>query len=98
LQTGDDVCIADNMLGIFKNNGIEYTKRDIVKEVFIHFIILNKQVERKFLDAQQKREYMKISASQEENIEEIKNNEIRYKIFILKNLNILIKNYCKKVY
>ena len=36
-QTGDDACVADNMLGIFKDNGVEFTKRDIVKDVFESF-------------------------------------------------------------
>lgn len=36
-QTGDDACVADNMLGIFKDNGVEFTKRDIVKDVFYSF-------------------------------------------------------------
>jgi len=36
-QTGDDACIADNMLGVFKDNGVEFTKRDIVKDVFYSF-------------------------------------------------------------
>ena len=36
-QTGDDACVADNMLGIFKDNGVAFTKRDIVKDVFESF-------------------------------------------------------------
>ena len=36
-QTGDDACVADNMLGIFKDYGVEFTKRDIVKDVFESF-------------------------------------------------------------
>jgi hypothetical protein len=36
-QTGDDACIADNMLGVFKDNGVEYTKHDIVEDVFDSF-------------------------------------------------------------
>jgi hypothetical protein len=36
-QTGDDACVADNMLGIFKDNGVKFTKRDIVKDVFESF-------------------------------------------------------------
>ena len=36
-QTGDDACVANNMLGIFKDNGVEFTKRDIVKDVFYSF-------------------------------------------------------------
>jgi len=36
-QTGDDACVADNMLGVFKDNGVEFTKRDIVKDVFYSF-------------------------------------------------------------
>ena len=33
-QTGDDACIAEYMLGVLKNNGVEYTKHDIVQDVF----------------------------------------------------------------
>jgi hypothetical protein len=36
-QTGDDACIAEYMLGVLKNNGVEYTKHDIVKDVFDSF-------------------------------------------------------------
>jgi len=36
-QTGDDACVADNMLGVFKDNGVEYTKHDIVEDVFDSF-------------------------------------------------------------
>jgi len=36
-QTGDDACIADNMLGVFKDNGVEYMKHDIVEDVFDSF-------------------------------------------------------------
>lgn len=36
-QTGDDACIADYMLGVFKDNGVEFTKHDIVKDVFESF-------------------------------------------------------------
>jgi hypothetical protein len=36
-QTGDDACVADYMLGVFKNNGVEYTKHDIVEDVFDSF-------------------------------------------------------------
>lgn len=68
----------------------------LLKMFFIHFTILKKQAEGKNLDAQQKREWIKRSAAQEENIEELKNNEIKLKIFIFKNLNILIKNYRNK--
>ena len=33
-QTGDDACVAAYMLGVLKNNGVEYTKHDIVEDVF----------------------------------------------------------------
>jgi hypothetical protein len=36
-QTSDDASDADYMLGVFKNNGVEYTKHDIVKDVFYTF-------------------------------------------------------------
>ena len=36
-QTGDDACVAEYMLGVLKNNGVEYTKHDIVKDVFDSF-------------------------------------------------------------
>ncbi len=36
-QTGDDACVADNMLGVFKDNGVEYTKHDIVEDVLDSF-------------------------------------------------------------
>ncbi len=36
-QTGLDACIACYMLGVFKNNGVEYTKHDIVRDVFDSF-------------------------------------------------------------
>lgn len=36
-QIGDDGCLADYMLGVFKNNGVEYTKHDIVQDVFDSF-------------------------------------------------------------
>lgn len=36
-QTGDDGCVAEYMLGVFKNNGVEYTKHDIVQDVFDSF-------------------------------------------------------------
>jgi len=36
-QTGDDACVAEYMLGVFKNNGVEYTKHDIVQDVFNSF-------------------------------------------------------------
>ena len=36
-QTGHDGCLADYMLGVFKNNGVEYTKHDIVQDVFDSF-------------------------------------------------------------
>ena len=36
-QTGDDACVAEYMLGVLKNNGLEYTKHDIVKDVFDSF-------------------------------------------------------------
>ena len=36
-QTGHDACVADYMLGVLKNNGIEYTKHDIVQDVFNSF-------------------------------------------------------------
>ena len=36
-QTGDDACVADYMLGVLKNNGVEYTKHDIVQDVFNSF-------------------------------------------------------------
>lgn len=36
-QTDDDACIADYMLGVFKDNGVEFTKHDIVKDVFESF-------------------------------------------------------------
>ena len=36
-QTGDDACIADYMLGVIKDNGVEFTKHDIVKDVFESF-------------------------------------------------------------
>lgn len=36
-QTGEDACVADYMLGVFKNNGVEYTKHDIVEDVFYSF-------------------------------------------------------------
>ncbi len=36
-QTGDDACVADYMLGVLKNNGVEYTKHDIVEDVFDSF-------------------------------------------------------------
>ena len=36
-QTGDDACVADYMLGVLKNNGVEYTKHDIVEDVFNSF-------------------------------------------------------------
>jgi len=36
-QTGDDACVAAYMLGVFKNNGVEYTKHDIVQDVFNSF-------------------------------------------------------------
>ena len=36
-QTSDDASNADYMLGVLKNNGVEYTKHDIVKDVFDSF-------------------------------------------------------------
>ena len=36
-QTSDDASNADYMLGVFKNNGVEYTKHDIVEDVFDSF-------------------------------------------------------------
>jgi hypothetical protein len=36
-QTGDDACVAEYMLGVLKNNGVEYTKHDIVEDVFDSF-------------------------------------------------------------
>ena len=36
-QTGDDACVAAYMLGVLKNNGVEYTKHDIVEDVFDSF-------------------------------------------------------------
>jgi hypothetical protein len=36
-QTGDDACVAAYMLGVIKNNGVEYTKHDIVEDVFDSF-------------------------------------------------------------
>ena len=36
-QTGDDACVAAYMLGVIKNNGVEYTKHDIVQDVFNSF-------------------------------------------------------------
>jgi len=36
-QTGHDACVADYMLGVLKNNGGEYTKHDIVEDVFDSF-------------------------------------------------------------
>jgi hypothetical protein len=36
-QTGHDACIAGYMLGVLKNNGVEYTKHDIVEDVFDSF-------------------------------------------------------------
>jgi hypothetical protein len=36
-QTGDDACVAAYMLGVLKNNGVEYTKHDIVQDVFNSF-------------------------------------------------------------
>ena len=36
-QTDDDACVADYMLGVLKNNGSEYTKHDIVEDVFDSF-------------------------------------------------------------
>ena len=36
-QTSDDASNADYMLGVFKNNGVEYTKHDIVQDVFDSF-------------------------------------------------------------
>jgi hypothetical protein len=36
-QTGDDACVAAYMLGVLKNNGVEYTKHDIVEDVFDTF-------------------------------------------------------------
>jgi len=36
-QTGHDACVADYMLGVLKNNGVEYTKHDIVEDVFDSF-------------------------------------------------------------
>jgi hypothetical protein len=36
-QTGDEACLAGYMLGVFKNNGVEYTKHDIVQDVFDSF-------------------------------------------------------------
>jgi hypothetical protein len=36
-QTGHDACIAAYMLGVVKNNGVEYTKHDIVEDVFDSF-------------------------------------------------------------
>lgn len=36
-QTIDDASNADYMLGVRKNNGIEYTKHDIVEDVFDFF-------------------------------------------------------------
>ena len=36
-QTGDDACVAGYMLGVLKNNGVEYTKHDIVEDVFDTF-------------------------------------------------------------
>jgi hypothetical protein len=36
-QTGDEACVAAYMLGVVKNNGVEYTKHDIVEDVFDSF-------------------------------------------------------------
>jgi hypothetical protein len=36
-QTSDNASNADYMLGVFKNNGSEYTKHDIVEDVFDSF-------------------------------------------------------------
>ena len=36
-QTSDDASNADYMLGVRKNNGVEYTKHDIVEDVFDSF-------------------------------------------------------------
>ncbi len=36
-QTSDDASNADYMLGVRKNNGVEYTKHDIVEDVFYSF-------------------------------------------------------------
>jgi hypothetical protein len=36
-QTSNDASDADYMLGVFKNNGVEYTKHDIVEDVFNTF-------------------------------------------------------------
>ena len=36
-QTGDDACVAAYMLGVIKNNGVEYTKHYIVEDVFDSF-------------------------------------------------------------
>ena len=36
-QTGDEACVAAYMLGVLKNNGVEYTKHDIVQDVFNSF-------------------------------------------------------------
>ena len=36
-QTGHDACVAAYMLGVLKNNGVEYTKHDIVEDVFDSF-------------------------------------------------------------
>ena len=36
-QTGDEACVAAYMLGVIKNNGVEYTKHDIVEDVFDSF-------------------------------------------------------------
>ena len=36
-QNSHDACVADYMLGVFKNNGVEYTKHDIVDDVFDSF-------------------------------------------------------------
>ena len=33
-QTSDDACLAEDTLGVFKPNGIEYRKHDIAKDAF----------------------------------------------------------------
>ena len=36
-QTSHDACVAEYMLGVLKNNGVEYTKHNIVQDVFDSF-------------------------------------------------------------
>jgi hypothetical protein len=44
-QTSDDASNADYMLGVLKNNGVEYTKHDIVEDVFDSFYHPEQQVQ-----------------------------------------------------